>query len=150
MENLWDREEEEDTLEEEEEKKIIQTYPDYPFTNITKTSAWFDELIASGFFPEFGETIRCILGNYSELECIYNPNTGERYILVLIPFNSMEFDYKDQNGFEYVLKPCVPNRELLIAAFLCNSGSSELLYDPTIRGSIASMMTALFMSHENI
>ena len=149
MANSWDREEEEDTLEEEEEKNV-KTYPDFPFTNITKTSDWFDELIASGFFPKYRFSIRSICGNYSELDFISNPNTGERYILVLIPFNSMEFDYKDQNGFEYVLKPCVPNRELLIAAFLCNSGSSEPLYDPTIRGSIASIMTALFMSHENI
>lgn len=144
MANSWDREEEEDTLEEEEEKNV-KTYPDFPFTNITKTSAWFDELIASGFVLVFGEPIRSVEGHYSELECISNPNTGERYVLVLIPFNSMEFDYKDQNGFEYVLKPYVPNRELLVAALLCNNTFSLPLYNTGILQYISS-----FMTHENI
>ena len=144
MANSWDREEEEDTLEEEEEKNV-KTYPDFPFTNITKTSAWFDELIASGFFPKYRFSIRSICGNYSELDFISNPNTGERYILVLIPFNSMEFDYIDQNGFKYVLKPYVPNRELLVAALLCNNTFSLPLYNTGILQYISS-----FMTHENI
>ena len=145
MDNLWDEKEEEGKEYTFEEKEIIETYPDFPFTNITKTSAWFDELTASGFVLVFGETIRSFEGHYSELECIYNPTTGESFIPKLVSFTTTEFDYIDQNGFKYVLEPYVPNRELLVAALLCNNTFRVPLYNTSILQYISS-----FMPHETI
>jgi hypothetical protein len=124
------------------EEEITNTYPpDITFTNITWVSHWFQYLTALGFVLVFGEPIRSVEGHYSELECISNPTTGERYVLVLIPYDSMEFDYVDQNGFKYVLEHYVPNRELLVAAFLCNNSLIEPLYNTNIFQYINSFMS---------
>lgn len=143
MENLWDEKVEEENKYTIEEKKIIETYHDIPFTNITWKSTYFRYLTASGFVLVFGKPIRCILGNYSELECISNPTTGERFIPKLVSYQTEEVDYIDQNGFKYVLE--VPNREVLVAALLCNNTFSLPLYNTGILQYISS-----FMPHETI